>query len=142
MGSPRKIILAEDNLADAQLTRIAFDELDVNLEVVHVVDGQKLLDYLKSSSHEEIALILLDLNMPRMGGLEVLKVMYEDEELRNLPVVVLSSSAHESDVKTCYEYGANAYVRKPIDMEEFHKSIRSIAYFWGEVNVLPVFVNI
>ncbi len=142
MSSPRKIILAEDNLADAQLTKIAFGELDISLEVVHVVDGQKLLDYLRTEPHEEIALILLDLNMPRMGGLEVLKVMYEDEELRNLPVVVLSSSAHENDVRTCYQYGANAYVCKPIDIDDFHQSIRSIAYFWGEINVLPVFVNI
>lgn len=141
MGILRKIVLAEDNLADAKLTTLAFQDLDASLEVVHLVDGKELLEYLRTQSHDDIALVLLDLNMPRMGGLEVLKVMYSDEELKHVPVVVLSSSAHESDVKACYDFGANAYVCKPIDIEKFHYSIRSIAQFWGEINVLPVFAN-
>ena len=141
MGVSKKIVLAEDNLADAKLTTIAFQEIDDSLEVVHVADGQELIDFLRGQSHEDIALILLDLNMPRMGGIEVLKEMYQDSDLKHLPVVVLSSSAHETDIKSCYDNGANAYVCKPIDINEFHESIRSIAHFWGEINVLPVFAN-
>ncbi|MEL6867179.1 MAG: response regulator [Bacteroidota bacterium] len=137
-NKPRKIIIAEDNLADVQLTKIAFEDIPLPLEVVHVFDGQELLDYVrKQAVLSDIALILLDLNMPRMGGVEVLKNFYNDKELRKLPVVVLSSSRHETDVEACYEYGANAYVCKPIDINDFHVAIRSIAYFWGDINVLP-----
>ena len=139
MKTAKKIILAEDNIADVELTKLAFKELDLNLEVYHVFDGQQLLDYLKGQSFDEIALILLDLNMPKMGGLDVLKLMYEDEELAKLPVVVFTSSAHKSDVQACYEFGANAYVSKPIDINDFHKTITAIANFWTEINVLPAF---
>jgi len=139
MKTAKKIILAEDNIADVELTKLAFKELDLNLDVYHVFDGQQLLDYLKQQPFDEIALILLDLNMPKMGGLDVLKLMYNDEELTKLPVVVFTSSAHESDVHACYEYGANAYVSKPIDINDFHKTIEAIANFWTEINVLPAF---
>lgn len=142
MKNLRKIILAEDNIADVELTKIAFKELDLNLDVSHVFDGQQLMDLLKSNPLNEVALVLLDLNMPKMGGLDVLKQMYEDEELRKLPVVVFTSSAHESDVHSCYEYGANAYVNKPIDINDFHKTIAAIANFWAEINVLPAFNSV
>lgn len=142
MKIAKRIILAEDNIADVELTKIAFEELELDLEVYHVFDGQQLLDYLRNQSCDDIALILLDLNMPKMGGLDVLKSMYEDEELAKLPVVVFTSSAHESDVHACYEYGANAYVSKPIDISDFHKTIAAIANFWTEINVLPAFSDI
>jgi len=142
MKTAKKIILAEDNIADVELTKLAFKELGLNLEMHHVFDGEQLLEYLKSESLDNIALILLDLNMPKMGGLDVLKNMYQDEELVKLPVVVFTSSAHESDVQACYEYGANAYVSKPIDINDFHKSIAAIANFWADVNVLPAFNNV
>ncbi|MEO1623635.1 MAG: response regulator [Bacteroidota bacterium] len=135
----RIIILAEDNIADVELTKIAFSEVPLPLEVVHVSDGQELLEYVRKEPLGNIALILLDLNMPRMGGIDVLKYFYEDQHFKKLPVVVLSSSMHERDVQTCYEYGANAYVCKPIDMEQFSTAIRNIAYFWGSINVLPTY---
>ncbi len=142
MKNYKKIILAEDNIADVELTKLAFKELNLNLEVCHVFDGQQLMDHLKQHAFDEIALILLDLNMPKMGGLDVLKQMYADEELRKLPVVVFTSSAHESDVYACYENGANAYVSKPIDINDFHKTIAAIANFWTEINVLPAFNSV
>lgn len=142
MKFAKKIILAEDNIADVELTKLAFEELELDLDVYHVFDGQQLMEYLRNQSFDDIALILLDLNMPKMGGLDVLKLMYEDEELRKLPVVVFTSSAHESDVHACYEYGANAYVSKPIDINDFHKTITAIANFWTEINVLPSFSNV
>ena len=141
MRLAKKIILAEDNIADVELTKLAFRELDLQLEIIHVFDGQQLIDLLKVSPLEEIALILLDLNMPKLSGLDVLKIMYQDEELTKLPVVVFSSSSNETDVHTCYEFGANAYVNKPIDIIEFHKAISAIAHFWAEINVLPTFNN-
>jgi len=110
----KKVILAEDNLADVELTKLAFQELDYPLEVVHVIDGQELLSYVQNVQNDtlqDIVLILLDLNMPRLGGVDVL----------------------------CYDFGANAYVCKPIDINDFNKTIRSIAQFWVDVNVLPNF---
>ena len=136
---PKKIILAEDNIADAELTKIAFKDLGLPLEVVHVMDGQQLVDYVKRGPLSDIVLILLDLNMPRMGGLEVLRYFYNDPVFKKLPVVVLSSSNHQSDVWACYDHGANAYVCKPIDMEKFNATIKSIADFWCDINVLPTF---
>lgn len=135
----KKIILAEDNLADVELTRLAFADLSLPIELIHVNDGQELLNYLNGAELSEIALVLLDLNMPKIGGIEILKMMYDDEEYKKLPIVVLSSSLHETDIVTCYEYGANAYVNKPIDINDFNEVIASIANFWVEINLLPVF---
>ena len=135
----KKIILAEDNLADVELTKLAFADLSLPIELVHVNDGQELLNYLDNAELSEIALVLLDLNMPKINGIEILKMMYDDLEYKKLPVVVLSSSLHENDIVTCYEYGANAYVNKPIDINDFNEVISSIANFWVEINLLPVF---
>ena len=139
MAKPRKIILAEDNAADVELTKLAFQEVMLPLDIVHVYDGQELLNLLRSEALESIALVMIDLNMPKVGGIDVLKVLYEDAELKKLPVIVFSSSTHETDVLTCYEYGANAYVNKPVDVMEFNEAIRAIANFWGDINVLPTY---
>ena len=142
MKIAKKIILVEDNIADVELTKLAFKELGLNIDIQHFFDGQQLMDNLRSQSLDNIALILLDLNMPKMGGLDVLKQMYIDDELAKLPVVIFTSSAHESDIQECYEHGANAYVNKPIDVNDFHKSIAAIAHFWADVNVLPAFNSV
>lgn len=139
MRTAKKIILVEDNMADVELTKLAFQKLDMPLEVVHVFDGYQLIDLLKELNLEEIALILLDLNMPRLGGLEILKIMNKNPELCKLPVIIFSTSSNDEDVYACYENGANAYVSKPIDINEYHKTIRAIAHFWGDINVLPSF---
>ncbi len=137
MAKPRKIILAEDNPADAQRVKQAFSSVSIPLEVTHVLDGQELLNFLRTEYLDNIALVLLDLNMPKVGGIDVLKIMYHDDELKKLPVIVFSSSPQKEDVLECYEYGANAYVCKPDDIDEFQKTINAIANFWGEINVLP-----
>ena len=139
MRTTKKIILVEDNLADMELTKLAFRQLELPLEVIHVYDGYELIDLLGTTNLEDVALILLDLNMPKLGGLEVLKIMDKDEELCKLPIIVFSTSSNEADVYACYESGANAYVNKPIDINEFHKTIKAIAHFWGDINVLPSF---
>ncbi len=139
MRTAKKIILVEDNIADVELTKLAFRKLELPLEVIHVFDGYELIDLLKKLNLEDIVLILLDLNMPKLGGLDILKIMNKDEEFCKLPVIIFSTSNNESDVYACYEYGANAYVSKPIDINDFHKTIQAIAHFWGDINVLPSF---
>lgn len=141
MSQLKRVILAEDNQADVELTKLAFKQVGIPVEIHHTFNGQELLDYLRSEPLDNIALILLDLNMPRMGGLDVLKTMYHDEDLKKLPVVVFTSSTHESDVLECYDYGANAYVGKPIDIEKFQDVINAIAYFWLDINVIPSLAN-
>lgn len=137
MAKPKKIILAEDNLADIELTKIAFEETGVPLDLTHVFDGQELLNLLRSEYLGNVALVLLDLNIPKVNGLDVLKIMYNDDELKKLPVIIFTSSVQEADVLACYEYGANAYVIKPTEVGEFNETISAIANFWGEINVLP-----
>ena len=137
MAKPKKIILAEDNHADAELTRMAFEATTVPLDITHVSDGQELLNLLRSEYLGNVALVLLDLNIPKVSGLDVLKIMYNDEELKKLPVIIFTASVQKAEVLACYEYGANAYVMKPEDRTEFQETISAIANFWGEINVLP-----
>lgn len=135
----KRIIVAEDNPADAALTKMAFEATRLPITLHHVVDGTALIHFLENENLEEVSLILLDLNMPKMGGIDVLKHLQKEEELKKIPVIIFSSSTHAEDVKTCYSLGANAYVRKPIDIKDHQKTISAIANFWTKVNVLPVF---
>lgn len=137
MGINNKIIVAEDNIADVELIKIVLGDLPVDIEVIHFPNGKELMDFLTNNSLQDVSLILLDLNMPKMGGIDVLKAMSPNEELKKLPVIVFSSSLHEQDITDCYEYGANAYVKKPIDMDEFNRTIGAIVDFWIGINVMP-----
>ncbi|TAK31177.1 MAG: response regulator [Saprospiraceae bacterium] len=134
-----KVILVEDNMAEAGLVKFAFKEQSVATELIHCHDGEELMALLSTVAPDIIRYILLDLNMPGMNGYEVLKRFSADENWKKLPVIVFSSSSHQSDVRTCYELGANAYVCKPIDFNEFDEAIRCINAFWGGVNLGPVF---
>jgi CheY-like chemotaxis protein len=134
-----KIILVEDSRADAELVKLAFKTQSVAAELIRCHDGEELLALLPSVVPGTIRYILLDLNMPGMNGYEVLKRFAADETWKKLPVIVFSSSMHHSDVRTCYELGANAYVRKPLDFNEFAETIRSIDSFWSGVNLRPSF---
>ncbi|MFK8102293.1 MAG: response regulator [Saprospiraceae bacterium] len=139
MHHNKKILHVEDNAADVALTKVALEELNILSEHIHLADGQELINYLKANSFQDIGIILLDLNMPKMSGLEVLKFFYKDNELKKLPVVVFSSSDQEIDVRSCYDFGANAYVRKPINYNDYNRTLSAIARFWLEANVFPVF---
>ncbi|MFQ5447520.1 MAG: response regulator, partial [Saprospiraceae bacterium] len=130
-------ILVEDNPADAELVKFAFESQSVDAQLIHCPDGGELLALLPSLSLNTICYVLLDLNMPGMNGYEVLRHFFEDEYWRKLPVIVFSSSMHQADVRTCYELGANAYVRKPLDFNDFDEAIRHINAFWGQVNLRP-----
>ncbi len=135
----RKVILVEDNLADVELVKISIRELENPVELVHVGDGQELLNFLKTAVLSEIALILLDLNMPRVSGIDVLRHMQADPNLKKVPVVMFTTSNSKSDIMKCYELGAKAFVCKPLDIFEFNNSIRSIVEFWTGINMLPSF---
>ena len=135
----KKVILVEDNLADVELVRISIRELENPVELVHVGDGQELLGFLKTAVLNEIAVILLDLNMPRVSGIDVLNFMHNDPLLKKVPVVMFTTSNSKTDILKCYELGAKAFVCKPLDIFEFNHSIRSIVEFWTGINMLPSF---
>jgi CheY-like chemotaxis protein len=138
---PVEILLAEDNPGDVKLTRKALDEGSL-LNNLHVVeDGVEAMQYLHREGEYADAplpdLVLLDLNMPRKDGREVLKEIKEDDELCRIPVVVLTSSEAEEDVVRSYELHANAYLTKPVDFDGFLDVIHTLEEFWLEVVKLP-----
>lgn len=134
------ILYADDNENDIELTLEAFKECNLlnNIEVAK--DGKEVLDYLKyegkyeNRTKEKPILILLDIKMPKLDGIEVLKVIKADEELKTIPVVMLTSSSMERDLVQSYKLGANAYVVKPVDFLEFMESVKKIGSFWALVN--------
>jgi two-component system, response regulator len=139
----RTILLVEDNPDDEALTLRAFDKSNIHNKVVVKRDGAEALAYLfpgESESESEgdgaptPALILLDLNLPKVGGLEVLRRMRADERTQMIPVVVLTSSKLEEDVLVSYRNGANAYVRKPVKFSEFTEAVKALGVFWLLLN--------
>ena len=139
MTTTKKVILVEDNPADVELTKLSFENQDIQAEIVHCMNGRELLDLLPTIPLKDISFILLDLNMPQLGGKDILKIIRENIEWRKLPIIVFTSSHNKTDVKSCYELGANAYVLKPINLNDFEDAIRTIASFWGEINVMATF---
>ncbi|MBK8563368.1 MAG: response regulator [Saprospiraceae bacterium] len=137
MGSTKKIILVEDNRAEADLTRIIYKEQAIACEIIHCENGEEFITLLETVNPEDISYVLLDLNMPRVSGYEVLEMLSRKEEWKNLVVIVFSSSNNSKDVALCYELGAKAYVNKPMDLNELDRIILSIHSFWGVTNVTP-----
>jgi CheY-like chemotaxis protein len=141
MASGIKILLVEDNPADVVLTRENLSECKILHELHVAEDGVEALSFLRRKGPHRDAprpdLVLLDLNLPRMDGREVLAEMKADESLRRIPVVVLTSSEAEEDVVRSYELQASAYVTKPVDLEGFGKIVRGIEGFWFAVVRYP-----
>jgi CheY-like chemotaxis protein len=139
----RTILLAEDNGNDVELTLAALRENRVANEVVVTRDGAETLDYLygRNAYHGRVggnpALLLLDLKMPKVDGLEVLRRVKADPRLHTVPVVILTSSREEQDVVTSYDLGVNAYVVKPVDFHEFIDAVKLLGGFWAVVNEPP-----
>lgn len=139
----RTILLAEDNTNDVELTLAAFRENHLLNDIVVTKDGAQTLDYLfKRSAYEARAngnpgLILLDLKMPKVDGLEVLRIIKSDPKLKTIPVVVLTSSRQEQDLIRSYNLGVNAYVVKPVDFREFVDAVKALGGFWAVVNEPP-----
>ncbi len=131
------IVLVEDNPDDEALTLRAFKKNNVSNEVVVLRDGAEALAYLLPGDGDGRpcpALVLLDLNLPKVGGLEVLRRMRADERTRLIPVVVLTSSKLEEDILDSYRNGANAYVRKPVNFSDFAEAVRTLGVFWLLLN--------
>jgi len=141
---PKTILLVEDNPSDEKLTLRAFKKSGIANEIIVARDGAEALDYLFETGpyeHRPAAdspsIVLLDLKLPRIDGLEVLRRIRADERTKVLPVVILTSSNEEEDIARGYALGANAYVRKPVDFAEFMEAARTLGLFWLLLNEPP-----
>jgi CheY-like chemotaxis protein len=136
-----EILLVEDNPGDVRLTQEVLKEGKIRNRLNVVGDGVEALEYLRKQGRFTDAgpqdIVLLDLNLPRMGGREVLEAMKADPELRRIPVVVLTTSTAESDVLAAYDLHANCYITKPVDLSQFEQVIRTIEGFWLSIVRLP-----
>lgn len=143
MSTLGRILLVEDDAKDVELTLTALEEYNLANEVVVTRDGEEALDYLyrrgafAARANDNPAVMLLDLKLPKVDGLEVLQQIKSDEKLKLVPVVVLTSSHEEKDMVTSYRLGVNAYVVKPVDFHEFVNAIRELGVFWAIVNQPP-----
>jgi CheY-like chemotaxis protein len=143
MSDLKRILLAEDNANDAELTLASLEEHHLANDVVHVQNGEEALHYLKRQGRYidrpdgNPAVILLDLKMPKVDGLEVLREIKATESLKSVPVVMLTSSREEKDLVTSYKLGVNAYVVKPVDFAEFGEAVKSLGFFWALLNEPP-----
>ena len=136
------ILLVEDSISDAVLMTETFNDLGIDVKISHAPDGFTALDMLRASTDDQafdarIDIILLDLNMPKMDGREFLTIVKSDPLLRVIPVIVLSTSSAERDVRYCYEHFANCYLKKPVDLESFAAIARAIDAFWLQQVIMP-----
>ncbi len=139
--SEHTILLIEDNPDDAELTRIAFAEAGINGQLVVVGDGAEALDYLFArgrhadrNAAELPSIVLLDLNLPKLDGREVLQALRANPATQGLPVVVLTTSTEPFDVEASYALGVNSYIRKPVDFERFVEVVKQIGLYWLVLN--------
>ena len=143
MLSLKRILLVEDNPNDAELTLEALAEHNLANDVMWVHDGEEALDYLycrgrfEGSECNDLAVVLLDLKLPKVDGLEVLRTLKSDDAMKSIPVVVLTSSREERDMIESYRLGVNAYVVKPVDFGEFMKAVEELGVFWAIINEPP-----
>jgi two-component system, response regulator len=143
MAPLKRILLVEDNERDVELTLAALEEHNLANEVVTARDGAEALDYLyrrgQFADHANglPVVVLLDLKMPKVDGLEVLRQMRGDAALKHVPVVMITSSREEQDLVNSYQLGVNAYVVKPVDFQKFLESVKQIGFFWAIINEPP-----
>lgn len=143
MSELKQILLAEDSEDDAELTTAALRENHIANDIVLVRDGEEALDYLyrrgayQSRPAVMPTVVLLDLKMPKVDGLEVLKTLRADARMKTLPVVILTSSRQETDIVESYQLGVNAYVVKPVKFQQFAEAVRVLGLFWAVLNEPP-----
>ena len=143
MNELGRILIVEDDPKDVELTLTALEEYNLANEVVVTRDGEEALDYLycrgnfTTRTSDNPAVLLLDLKLPKVDGLEVLQQIKSDEKLKMIPVVVLTSSREERDMVASYRLGVNAYVVKPVDFHEFVNAIKELGIFWAVINEPP-----
>jgi CheY-like chemotaxis protein len=130
MKNLKPILLVEDDSVDAMTVKRALKELNVTNQLVHSIDGEQALEYLKTDDNKKPCVILLDLNMPKMNGIEFLQAVKEDEKLKKTPIVVLTTSKEENDVTTSFRFSIAGYMVKPVDYKKFVEAIRAINLYW------------
>ncbi|MCB9233308.1 MAG: response regulator [Bacteroidia bacterium] len=145
MNTQVEILLVEDNMSDAELTIRALNKKNLANKLVHLENGQQALDFVFARgnySHRIIAdtpkIILLDLKMPKMDGIQVLKEIKSDHRTQKIPVIVLTSSREDPDIQECYRLGANSYVVKPVEFDKFLNAVSELGLFWMLINQPPV----
>lgn len=136
MHSIQPILLVEDDTVDAMTVKRAMRELNVNNSLVHVLNGEEALDYLRNNANARPCVILLDLNMPRMGGNEFLRIVKADPHLRCIPVVVLTTSKADQDKFECFDNSVAGYIVKPSDYISFVRAMKTLDLYWT-LNALP-----
>ena len=139
-----EILLVEDNASDAEMTILALKKNNLANHLLHVKDGAAALDFIFSEgeyagslSGNDLKVILLDLKMPKVNGIEVLERIRGDERTKTIPVVVLTSSKEDPDIKKCYNLGVNSYVVKPVEFDDFQRAISDLGLYWMIVNQYP-----
>ncbi|MFA6129063.1 MAG: response regulator [Bacteroidales bacterium] len=139
----KKILIVDDSPKDVELTLSALGDKNLANKVIVAEDGEEALDYLykrgKFADYEKgnPAVILLDIKMPKMNGIEVLKHIRSDPKLKYIPVIMVTSSREEKDLVESYKLGANSYVVKPVDISQFMEAIRALGQYWAVINELP-----
>ena len=141
MGAPVTILLVEDHVPDVRLTLDALRDGRISSDIHVVPDGQKALEFLRHEGEYAHAprphLVILDLNLPKMNGHEVLAEMKADAGLKNIPVVILSVSSHERDVQEAYRHQVSCFITKPVDIDSFFLAVRTLKDFWFHSATLP-----
>ena len=139
-----EIILVEDNSSDADLIKRALNKNNVANKILHLKDGQEVIDYLFGEGQwkgrttaNTPKVILLDLKMPKVSGIEVLKKIKSNEQTMGIPVVILTSSKEDPDIKECYKLGVNSYVVKPVGFEDFSRTVAQLGLYWLLINQQP-----
>ena len=130
MRNSKPILLVEDDEVDTMTVQRAFKDLKVTNELVHRINGEEALKYLRAEDSQMPCVVLLDLNMPKMNGVEFLKISKEDEKLKKLPVIVLTTSKEEHDIVESFELSVAGYIVKPVDYKRFVEAIRAIDLYW------------
>lgn len=140
-----EILLIEDNQNDAEMTIRALTKNNITNKIFHLKDGAEALEFIFGMGHfggrnilHKPKVILLDLKMPKVDGIEVLEKIKSDERTKPIPVVILTSSKEDPDIQKCYELGANSYIVKPVDFEGFHKAVSDLGMYWVLLNQPPV----
>ncbi len=136
-----RILLVEDNPDDVELTRIAMEEAGLRCELIAVEDGADAVEWLRRTTEpggpERPHLVLLDLNLPKVDGRDVLRTIKDDPQLRSIPVLILTTSGDDHDIRFSYDHHASAFLVKPIDFDEFADLFRTVAAYWFGLVVLP-----
>ena len=141
MNQEIDILLVEDNMNDAEMTIVALSQNNLGYKLLHVKDGAAALDYVFCEGkytgrliHLKPKIILLDLKLPKLNGIEVLLKIRSDSRTKNIPVIILTSSKEDPDIQKCYDLGVNSYVVKPVEFDEFQKVVSELGLYWMLIN--------